>query len=170
MTATDARTPGRRHDDDWNSDHRPEAPLQRADRNFAELLQELRVLLTGVQILLGFLLALAFNPGFGELDGFRHGVYVVTLLSAALSSALLVAPVAAHRLLFQGGHKRELVRTGHTTTLIALAGLGLTLASGLLLVLDIAVGRAAAVILTAVFVTAIATLWIAVPMQLRHRA
>ena len=52
-----------RRDDSWNTHHRSEAPLKRADRNFAELLQELRVLFTGVQILLGFLLTLAFSPG-----------------------------------------------------------------------------------------------------------
>lgn len=141
--------------------------MQRADRNFAELLQELRVLLTGVQILLGFLLTLAFNPGFGQLDPFRHGVYVTTLLAAASSSALLVAPVAAHRVLFQCGQKRALVRTGHRITLAALGGLGLTLASGLLLVLDIAVGRAAAVALTGVFVAGTVALWIIVPARLR---
>lgn len=157
----------RARDDGWNTHHRSEAPLQRADRNFAELLQELRVLLTGVQILLGFLLTLAFGPGFSELDAFRHDVYVTTLLAAASSSALLVAPVAAHRLLFQCGHKRSLVRTAHRMALAALVGLAVTLASGLLLVLDIAVGRVPAVVLTSVFVLGIAVLWIIVPMRLR---
>jgi len=133
-----------KRDDTWNSRQRSEAPLQRADRNFAELLQELRVLFTGVQILLGFLLTLAFSPGFVGLDAFRHTVYVVTLLAAASSSALLIAPVALHRLLFQGGHKRALVRVGHCAALSALVGLGLTLSAGLLLVLDITVGRVAA--------------------------
>ena len=123
---------GQKRDDTWKSHQRSEAPLQRADRNFAELLQELRVLFTGVQILLGFLLTLAFSPGFIGLDGFRHTVYVITLLAAASSSALLIAPVALHRLLFQGGHKRRLVRVGHCAALSALVGLGLTLSAGLL--------------------------------------
>lgn len=173
MTTTAAGTtpadPGRR-DDAWNSQHRSEGPLQRADRNFAELLQELRVLLTGVQILLGFLLTLAFSASFAALDGFQHGVYVLTLLAATLSSALLVGPVATHRLLFQCGHKPELVRTGHLTTLGALVGLAVTLASGLLLVLDIAVGRLVASLLTGGLVVAIAGLWIGVPLRLRRRA
>jgi hypothetical protein len=111
---------GRRRDDSWNTHHRSEAPLQRADRNFAELLQELRVLFTGVQILLGFLLTLAVSPVFPGLDGFRHAVYVVTLLAAASSSALLIAPVAVHRLLFQGVHKQAMVRAGHAAALPAL--------------------------------------------------
>ena len=76
---------GQKRDDTWNSRQRSEAPLQRADRNFAELLQELRVLFTGVQILLGFLLTLAFSPGFSGLDGFRHTVDFITLHAAASS-------------------------------------------------------------------------------------
>jgi hypothetical protein len=160
---------GRRRGDTWNSRQRSEAPLQRADRNFAELLQELRVLFTGVQILLGFLLTLAFSPGFIGLDGFRHTVYVITLLAAASSSALLIAPVALHRLLFQGGHKRRLVRVGHCAALSALVGLGLTLSAGLLLVLDITVGRVAAVALAAVFVVGIGLLWWALPCWVRRQ-
>ncbi len=160
---------GQKRDDTWNSRQRSEAPLQRADRNFAELLQELRVLFTGVQILLGFLLTLAFSAGFIGLDGFRHTVYVITLLAAASSSALLIAPVALHRLLFQGGHKRRLVRVGHCAALSALVGLGLTLSAGLLLVLDITVGRVAAVALTAAFVVGIGVLWWALPCWVRRQ-
>jgi hypothetical protein len=159
-----------KRDDTWNNLQRSEAPLQRADRNFAELLQELRVLFTGVQILLGFLLTLAFSPGFAGLDGFRHTVYVITLLAAASSSALLIAPVALHRLLFQGGHKPRLVRVGHCAALSALVGLGLTLSAGLLLVLDITVGRVAAVALTAVFVAGIGLLWWVLPCWVRRQA
>lgn len=165
MSATSCpRSRAVRRDDAWNTHHRSEAPLQRADRNFAELLQELRVLLTGVQILLGFLLTLAFNPGFADLDAFRHGVYLVTLLSAAVSSALLVGPVAVHRLLFQYGRKRQLVTVGHRLALAALIGLGTTLAAALLLVLDIAVGRTAAVVLTGGLVVGIGLLWCVVPL------
>ncbi|MBZ4307332.1 DUF6328 family protein, partial [Mycobacterium tuberculosis] len=89
--------------------------------------QELRVLLTSVHILFGFLLALTFSARFGALDGFQHGVFVVTLLAAALSSALLVAPVAAHRVLFRRGRKRELVTAGHRAASAGVAGLALTL-------------------------------------------
>jgi hypothetical protein len=158
----------RLRDDTWNARHRDEAPLQRADRNFSELLQELRVLFTGVQILLGFLLSLAFSAGFVGLDGFRHAVYVTTLLAAASSSALLITPVAVHRMLFQGGHKRELVRAAHRIALAALVGLGVTLTAGLLLVLDIAVGRPAALALTTAFVVGLAGLWFGVPRKLRR--
>jgi len=100
-------------DDAWNIEHRAEMPLQRADRNLAELLQELRVAQTGVQILFAFLLTLSFTDRFVTIDGFQRGVYVFTLVTSATTVALLVAPVAVHRLLFQRGRKRELVHVGH---------------------------------------------------------
>ena len=154
--------------DSWNAEQRAEEPLQRADRNFAELLQELRVVLTGVQILFGFLLTLALSPRFDALDDLQHTVYVVTLCAAALSSTLLVAPVAAHRLLFQRGRKRELVRCGHRLALAGLGALALTLASGLLLVLDVVVGRVAAAAMTGTLLAVTAVLWIGVPLSLRR--
>lgn len=161
---------GPRLSDAWNSQHRAESPLRRADRNFADLLQELRVLLTSVQILLGFLLTLASNAGFRDLDDWQHAVYVTTLLSAAATSTLLIGPVAAHRLLFQSGCKRDLVQWSQTLSLAALAGLAATLGSGLLLVLDISIGRGFAVATTASLATVIATLWVGVPLMLRRRS
>lgn len=162
-----AGRPGVCRDDAWNTRRRAEEPLQRADRNFAELLQELRVVLTGVQILFGFLLTLSFSARFDALDTVQHGVFVVTLSAAALSSTLLVAPVAAHRMLFQHGRKRELVRCGHRLVLAGLAALALTLSSGLFLVLDIALGRVTAAAMTGVLLLVNAVLWIVVPMRMR---
>ena len=155
-------------DDAWNHHQRDERPLRRADRNFAELLQELRVVLTGVQILLGFLLTLSFSARFDSLDEFQHGVFVGTLGFAALSSTLLVAPVAAHREMFQRGRKRELVACGHLFALAGLSSLGLTLASGLLLVLDMALGRATAVGLAAGLLGLMVVLWVVIPLRLRR--
>ena len=108
-------------DDEWNTEHRAEAPLQRADRNFAELLQELRVAQTGVQILFAFLLTLSFMDRFAMADAFQRGVYVFTLAASAVTVALLIAPVAVHRLLFQRGRKRELVRVGHRLVVTGLS-------------------------------------------------
>ena len=156
-------------DDAPATERRSESPLERADRNFAELLQELRVLFTGVQILLGFLLTLAFSAVFTGLDGFRHAVYVTALLAAATSSVLLIAPVAVHRMLFQEGHKPESVRLGHRLSMLALVGLAVTLGAGLLLVLDIAIGRVPAAVITAVFAVVTAVLWWGLPARLRRR-
>lgn len=154
--------------DEWNTRCRDEEPMQRADRNFAELLQELRVLATSVQILFGFLLTLALSARFDGLDTTQRWVFTATLTFAALSSTLLIAPVATHRLLFQRGHKRELVRAGHRMAVAGMAFLALTLSAGLLLVLDVALGRWPAMIMTGGLFAVTSALWVEVPLRLRR--
>src|SRR2546423_6592469 len=100
---------------------RSEAPLERWDRNFSELLQELRVAQTGVQVLFAFLLTLPFTNRFERITGVQRGTYVVTLVAAAAATALLIAPVSYHRLVFRQGRKPQLVRTGSE---LATPGLG----------------------------------------------
>lgn len=152
-------------DDQWNSRHRPEVPLQRADRNFAELLQELRVAQTGGQILFGFLLTLSFTARFTQIDTFQRGVYLFTLFASAVTTLLLVAPAAAHRLLFQRGHKRELVRLSHRFATIGLAGLAVTMAAGILLIVDVVAGRGPALTGAGLLLLAFATLWLLIPLR-----
>jgi hypothetical protein len=156
-------------DDAWNIEHRAEAPLQRADRNFAELLQELRVAQTGVQILFAFLLTLSFMDRFATIDTFQRGVYVFTLVASAMTVALLVAPVAVHRLLFQRGRKRELVDVGHRIAVSGLVSLAVTMLAGMLLVLDVVVGRTAAVAIVAALAAVFLFLWAGVPLRMRRR-
>src|SRR4051794_19990795 len=155
-------------DDAWNIEQRAEAPLRRADRNFAELLQELRVAQTGVQILFAFLLTLSFTDRFVTIDGFQRGVYVFTLVSSATTVALLVAPVAVHRLLFQRGRKRELVFVGHRLAVIGLVSLAVTMLAGMLLVLDVVIGRTAAAAVIAALAVVFAVLWGGVPLRVRR--
>jgi Family of unknown function (DUF6328) len=90
-----------------------EGPLQRADRNMIELLQELRVAQTGVQILFVFLLSLSFTDRFAGLDEMQRWTYIVILLLAVITAGLLVAPAAAHRMTFGRGLKQETVQLGH---------------------------------------------------------
>ncbi|MBN9734796.1 MULTISPECIES: DUF6328 family protein [unclassified Pseudonocardia] len=151
--------------DGWNEAERAESPLRRADRNFVELLQELRVVLTGVQILFGFLLTASFTERFTELDPVQRGLFVTTLLSAALSSVLLVAPVAAHRRVFRMGLKPELVRWAHHLTQVGLVALALTLVSGLVLVLDLAVGRIGALAGGTGLAAVVVGLWVVSPAR-----
>jgi hypothetical protein len=146
---------------------RDEGLLERADRNFTELLQELRVTLTGVQILFAFLLTLGFMPRFERVSEFQRDVYVVTLLGSALTTALLITPVAAHRLLFQSGRKAELVRTTHVCLLGGLGSLLLTMVGALLLVLDLVVGGTFAVSAAASVGAAFVALWFVLPLVLR---
>ncbi|CAL9388207.1 hypothetical protein SUDANB176_01203 [Streptomyces sp. enrichment culture] len=129
------------------AEHRPctarnETPLQRADRNFVELLQELRVTQTGVQILFAFLLSLAFTSRFGSLDTVQRVTYVVTLLLAVLAAALFTAPAALHRSLFQQGAKPRIVQVSSRLATTGLVVLVFTFSGSVLLVVDVTTGRA----------------------------
>jgi len=158
-----------RRDDTWNAGQRGETPLRRADRNFAELLQELRVAQTGVQILFVFLLGLAFTDRFAKLGSTERDIYIATLAASALTGALLVAPVMLHRLLFQRGFKRDLVRIGHRFTVAGLCGLLAAIVGGLLLVLEVFFGGSVAVITGAALAAVFASLWAGPALWLRHR-
>src|SRR6201996_6652767 len=94
-------------------DQRDETQAQRDDRNLIELLQELRVAGLGVQVLFGFLLSLPFTNQFKQLDGRDRDLYLGCLILAAVATALLLAPVADHRLVFRQGEKERLVRTAN---------------------------------------------------------
>jgi hypothetical protein len=84
--------------DQWSYLVRGETPTQRLDRNYGEILQELRVAQTGVQLLLAFLLTVAFTPRFATFTDFHRNVYVASLVLGAAANALLIAPAAFHRL------------------------------------------------------------------------
>jgi hypothetical protein len=151
-------------------DGRGERPLQRADRNMIELLQELRVAQTGVQILFAFLLTLSFTERFGSIDAFQRWTYVVTLLLSVLTAGLLVAPAAAHRVTFRRGVKAETVQLGHRVFTFGLATLALTLTGCVLLVLDVAVGRPFAVPVAVVVGVVLAAMWFVLPLPLLRHA
>jgi len=104
--------PDDRDDDDRDDDHRDarsETEDERADRRYAELLQELRVAQTGVQFLFAFLLTLAFTQRFVRITDFQLGLYVGTLVASAVAAALLIGPVPFHRIVFRRGLKPRLV-------------------------------------------------------------
>jgi hypothetical protein len=157
--------PGRRA----SAEKRGEDPLERADRNMIEMLQELRVAQTGVQILFAFLLSLAFTDRFARIDEFQRWTYVVTLLLTAVTTALLVAPAAIHRMLFGRGVKAITVRIGHRLFVAGLASLALTLVGAVLLVLDVAVGHAFALWSSAVLLVVLVGLWFVLPLPVRAR-
>ncbi|WP_239028238.1 DUF6328 family protein [Pseudonocardia acidicola] len=150
-------------------DRRAEGPLERADRNVVELLQEVRVAQTGVQILFAFLLSLSFTDRFGRVDPTQRAIYVVTLLLAVVTTALLVAPVAVHRMVFRRGMKEQLAVVGHRLAVLGLAGLALTLTGCILLVLDVTLGRKLAIVLAAAVALCFGVLWFVLPLPLRAR-
>ena len=151
---------------------RGETAAQRADRNWDELLSELRVVQTGVTILFSLLLTVPFSARFEDVTPAQRDFYVVALLLSAASSIVLVAPVPYHRVLFRQRQKRQVVTVANALSLVGLTLLALALTSVLLLVVDVVVGRGPAVALAAVFGVVTMGLWFgpALVRRLRGRA
>ncbi|WP_406416085.1 DUF6328 family protein [Streptomyces sp. NBC_00873] len=154
--------------DDSRQPGREETSKERADRNLIELLQELRVIQTGVQIVFAFLLGLAFTSRFPTLDAMERYTYVVTLLLAVVSSAILATPVALHRVLFHRGEKARIVALSARLTEVGLVFLALALSGAILLLMDVVLGLRAAVVITAATVAMFASLWFVLPRALRR--
>jgi hypothetical protein len=151
-----------------DDDGRDESPNQRMDRNWAELLQELRVTQMGVQILGGFLLTLAFQTRFKDLDGFQRDLYVTLVVLAATTIVAGMAPVYLHRALFRMGLKPSIVTFGHAAVLAQLASVATIVVGTMLLVLEVTVGRGPAMAAaTALTCGLIATA--AIPIAVRRR-
>lgn len=142
--------------------------MERADRNFAELLQELRVTQTGVQILFAFLLTLAFTQRFPSLDTVQRATYVTTLLLAMLAAALFTAPAALHRALFQKNVKPAIVRISSRLATVGLAVLALAFTGSVLLVVDVSLGRATGVAAGAGTLLVCVGLWRVLPWAARR--
>jgi hypothetical protein len=156
-------------DASWDEARRGESETQRLDRNWADLLQELRVGQTGVQLLTGFLLTLPFQQRFTHLDYASRIVYLVTVGFAVGATAALIAPVSIHRLLFRRHARRSLVSISHRCALAGLAMLGVAVCGAVYvitaLVLRDLAGGIGAGIAAAVFLA----LWLALPLALRSR-
>ena len=151
----------------------PERPgetgAERADRNVIELLNELRVAGIGVQVLFGFLLTIPFASRFTKLNPAQRDLYLATVLLAVLSTALLVAPVAYHRLLFRRHEKESLVRVTNVLAIAGLVTVGLAVSCAVLLVVSFVAPGAPAVVITAIAVVAFAGLWFVLPLSRRDR-
>ncbi|MFI0796479.1 DUF6328 family protein [Micromonospora rubida] len=145
-----------------------ETEKQRWQRNFADLLQELRVAQTGVQILFAFLLTLPFSNGFTRTSEFQKDVYIVALLSAAGATAMIISPVAFHRALFRQGRKPELVRFAHRMASGGLALMLVSMVSAVLLITDFVLDRGIAFVLTGITAAWFLTFWVALPFARRN--
>ena len=156
--------------DEWNADARGETPLQRVDRAYGEILQEVRVAQTGVQILFAFLLALAFTARFAAVTGFQRGLYVLTLMLCAGAAALLIAPAAYHRVVYRRRLKQHLVRVANRLALSGLMMLLLAIIAALVLILDVVLGAGPALVLGTGALAWFIAWWFALPVwsRLRH--
>ncbi|MCG7285654.1 DUF6328 family protein [Cellulomonas sp. ACRRI] len=151
-------------------DGRHETPTERMDRNWNELLQELRVAQTGVQILTGFLLTVPFQQRFLDLDDYQKTVYLVLVVLAVTATGFIVAPVSLHRILFRRHLKRELVDSADRMAQTGLAALALVLAGSALLLFDVVVGRTAGLVAGGATIVGLAVVWLVLPLRLSRRA
>ena len=149
-----------------HTDGRDETTTERMDRNWSELLQELRVAQTGVQILTGFLLTVPFQSRFTELDDYQRTVYLVLVVLSITATGLIVAPVSLHRVLFRRHRKAALVEHADRLARVGLGVLALVLAGSALLLFDVVLNRTAGIVAGAAVLMLLAVVWVAVPVTL----
>lgn len=154
---------------DVKRDGRDETRDERADRNWEELMQELRVMQTGTQVLSGFLLAVAFAPRFTELDDLQRALYIVLVGLAALATVLALAPVGMHRSLFGQHRKPDLVRFASRMVQADLAVIGLLSVGVTTLIVDFTVNRTTAIVVLIVAAIVVVGLWVVLPRLIDKR-
>ncbi|MBD8869816.1 DUF6328 family protein [Nocardioides donggukensis] len=149
---------------------RSESPAERSDRNWADLLQELRVCQTGTQLIAGFLLTLPFTGEFSDLDSFGRGLYLGLVLLAAVTTGLTLTPISIHRRLFGQQVKERLVSSAHVLVHLVLGCIALLVTGICVLVFDKVTDRTSALVVGAAMLTTMALLLAVVPLRVSHRA
>src|SRR3954468_7951694 len=151
----------------YDPDGRDETQLERCDRNLVELMQEVRVVQTGVQVLFAFLLIAPFAARFPELSPFQRYDYFVTLLAAGGAVVVLIAPTAYHRILFRCGDKEHLVIVANRFTLAGLAFVALSMIGALFLVTDLMFDGATVLVTVTIAGVACVAFWCVLPLLRR---
>jgi hypothetical protein len=152
-----------------NRSGRPdESEAERLTRNLNELLQELRVTQTGIQILTGFLLTLPFSQRFKDLDSLQRGAFLAILTGSVIATGLVTSPVAFHRVLFRHGQRPWLVEAANRAARAGLAFLALTTSGVVWLVFDLVTNRTAASVAGLLSLVFFASLWAVVPLRAPH--
>jgi hypothetical protein len=144
-----------------------EDPQERTARELIELLQELRIVLPGVQVLFAFLLTVPFSQGFTKLDSLQREVFFATLLCTAVATALLIAPSSQHRVLFRQGVREQRVLLGNLLAILGLALLVPAMVGVLFVITDLLFGAVAAIVVTVVVALVFVLLWFVVPLRYR---
>lgn len=162
-SADDAQRDDALRDDAAREDGRDETPLEKADRNWGDILQELRAVQTGTQIITGFLLAVAFQPRFAELEPYERSLYLVLVVLAGFATVLGLAPVIMHRQLFGLRQKERLVRNANHLLVALLVVVSLLAAGVTSLIFDVVVGRTAGYLALGIAVVVLIVFWTVVP-------
>jgi hypothetical protein len=150
-------------------DGRDETPLERLDRNWDELLQELRVVQTGVQILAGFLLTLPFQQRFTQVEHLTRVVFLVAFGLAVVATAFLVAPVSAHRLLFRKGEKGALVALANRCARVGLVALALAVSAVAFVIFDVVTDTGVALAAAGGALVLFTVNWLVLPLGILRR-
>ncbi|HYY08389.1 MAG TPA: DUF6328 family protein [Actinomycetota bacterium] len=146
-----------------------ESPKERVDRELIELLNGLRVILPGVQVLLAFLLTVPFSSGFPKVSDFQRGVYFVTVLLTVAAVAALTMPAAYHRLRFREGDKEQMLLTSNVFAIAGLVLLALAMASVVFLITGALFGTGVAAVVGVVTVGIVGGVWFAIPLSRKAR-
>jgi hypothetical protein len=141
-----------------------ESPKERVDRELIELLNGLRVVLPGVQVLLAFLLTVPFSSRFEEATSIDRIVYFATVLLTVAATGALTMPAAYHRIRFRQGDKERMLRVSNTFAIVGLALLTLAMAAVVFLITNVLYGVAAAVLVSLVVFLLLGFSWFAVPV------
>jgi hypothetical protein len=140
---------------------------ERTARELIELLQELRIVIPGVQVLFAFLLTVPFSQGFTKLDSLQRGVFFATLLCTAAATALLIAPSSHHRILFRQGVREQRLKLGNVLAILGLTFLVPAMVGVLFVITDLMFGLVAAIIVTVLVALGFVLLWFVLPLPYR---
>jgi len=141
-----------------------ESRKERLDRELMELLQELRVVIPGVQVLLAFLLTAPFQQRFAELPGSMRNAFFASIVCATLATAFLIAPSAHHRLRWRAGEKERLVRVGNQMAIIGTVFLAAAIVLALYVITDVLFTTNLAVLTAVAALVVFGGLWYVLPM------
>ncbi len=155
-------------DEAWDRAQRHETPTERLDRNWTELLQEFRVVQTGVQLLTGFLLTLPFQARFASLTDAQQNIYLVSVAASVLSTGCLIAPVSMHRLLFRRHARGVMVAAAQRLVIVGTALLGVAIVAVTLLIFELVHGVTVGIVAAVVAGVAVLGLWLAMPLTMRN--
>ena len=156
-------------DDAWDEKARHETPTERLDRNWQDLLQELRVVQTGDQLLTGFLLTLPFQSQFADIESFQRRAYLVTVACAITATGFLIAPVSLHRLMFRRHLRRRMVTVAHYLALIGLLLLACAVVGVVLLTFCVVSGDTVGISAAVLAGLMLTVLWVGLPLSIRRR-
>ena len=148
---------------------RTESKTERLDRQWSELLQEMRVMQTGVQVLTGFLMTIPFQQRFEKLSSVERRLYLAAVGLAVVSTLCLIAPVAMHRMLFRRGERDRLLDRAHRCSLVGLVLLAAAVAAAMTLIVDVVYNETAGWWVGAAAVLLFGAVWGVWPMAVRHQ-